>query len=66
MTECSNEVEIEWIKATVQALDALQKGGMSWVTALSNKPKGTLQYVCSLSHPKRFIRPRGRTTRLGK
>ena len=39
MTECGNEVEPEWIKATVQALDAQQKGEMSWVTALSNKPK---------------------------
>ena len=39
-TECGNEVEPEWIKATVQALDAQQRGEMSWVTALSKKPKG--------------------------
>ena len=39
-TECGNEVEPEWIKATVEALDAQQRGEMSWVTALSKKPKG--------------------------
>ena len=38
--ECKEEVEPEWIKATVEAMNAQRKGEAVWLTALSSQPKG--------------------------
>ena len=38
--ECQEEVEPEWVKATVEAINAQSQGEAVWLAALSSKPKG--------------------------
>ena len=38
--ECQEEVEPEWVKATVEAINAQRQGEAVWLPALSSKPKG--------------------------
>ena len=40
ISECKEEVEPGWIKATVEAVNVQHSGEAVWLTALSNKPKG--------------------------
>lgn len=37
MDICTAEVELDWIKATVEALDAQQKGDAIWLLSLSSQ-----------------------------
>ena len=38
--ECQEGVEPEWVKATVEAINAQRQGEAVWLAALSSKPKG--------------------------
>ena len=38
--DCKEEVEPEWIKATVEAMNAQHKGEAVWLTALYSRSKG--------------------------
>ena len=40
ISECKEEVEPEWIKATVEAMNVQRKGEAAWLTALASRPKG--------------------------
>ena len=40
ISECKEEVEPEWIKATVEAMNAQRQGEAVWLAALSSRPKG--------------------------
>ena len=40
ISECKEEVEPEWIKATVEAMNAHRQGEAVWLAALSSRPKG--------------------------
>ena len=40
ISECKEEVEPEWIKATVEAMNAQCQGEAVWLAALSTRPRG--------------------------
>ena len=40
ISECKEEVEPEWIKATVEAMNAQRQGEAVWLAALSSAPRG--------------------------
>ena len=40
ISECKEEVEPEWIKATVEAMSVQHRGEAVWLAALANRPKG--------------------------
>ena len=40
ISECKEEVEPEWIKATVEAMNAQRQGETVWLAALPRRPKG--------------------------
>ena len=40
ISECKEEVEPEWIKATVEAINAQRQGKAVWLAALSSRPRG--------------------------
>lgn len=40
ISECKEEVEPEWIKATVEAMNAQHQGEAVWLAALSSRPRG--------------------------
>ena len=43
ISECKEEVEPEWIKATVEAMNVQRKGEAAWLTALASRPKGVVK-----------------------
>ena len=40
ISECKEEFEPEWIKATVEAMNAQRQGEVVWLAVLSSRPKG--------------------------
>ena len=40
ISEYKEEVEPEWIKAIVEAMNVQRKGETGWLTALASRPKG--------------------------
>ena len=40
ISECKEEVQPEWIKATVEAMNAQRQGEVVWLAALSSRPRG--------------------------
>jgi len=40
ISECKEEVESEWIKAAVEAMNAQCQGEAVWLAALSTRPRG--------------------------
>lgn len=73
ISECKEEVEPEWIKATVEAMSVQQRGEAVWLAALANRPKGVKRMMDDKAKlqvppitPERSTRPKGKTMPSGK